>query len=107
MSPHIEKIMRNSASDRENGWERVTSEEISKELNCNDHNFRTITIGSQSNCNEDGLICDKTTYEKIKTVMNKYNVINYKLSHIHTETLYASQLILQEETYNNFITKLQ
>ena len=107
MSAHIEKIMRNSASDRVNGWERLTSEEISREFNCNDPNFRTITIGSQSNCNEDGLIRDNTTCEKIKTIMNKYNIIHYKLTHIHTETLYASQLILQEEAYNNFITKIK
>lgn len=107
MSAHIEKIMRNSASDRDNGWQRVTSEEFSREFNCNEPNFRTITIGSQSNCNEDGLIRDKTTCEKIKAIMNKYNVINYKLSHIHTESLYASQLILQEDAYHNFITKIQ
>jgi hypothetical protein len=108
MSRHIEKLMINSADERENGWIRLNSEELGKEFNNYNHNnFRSITIGSQSNCNEDGLICDKTTNEKIKDIMKKYNIIDYRLNIIHNDHIFASQLVLEENMYNKLINSIK
>ena len=106
MSNHIEKLMINSAHERENGWIRLNSEKMGKEFSYNHHHFRTITIGSPSNCNDDRLICAKTTSAPIKDVMKKYNIIDYKVIDIHTETMFASQLIIGEEIYDDFIARI-
>jgi hypothetical protein len=106
MSEHIETLMKKSAVERENGWTKLTSEEIGKELDCNANTFRTITIGNESTCGQDGMVCDSSTERKIKDILNKYNVIDYKLRHIHTPHVYATQVILKEESYQNFIAKV-
>ena len=100
---HIESIMRNSASTH-NGWTKLTDENLSKETGSK--SFRQITIGSEKNCNSDSLICDCTTEKKIKNIMEKFNIINYKINNIHTEYIFGTQLILNENEYVSFVEKL-
>ena len=57
MATRIETLMRNSASTH-NGWTKTTTTD--NEI------FRSIKIGSQKSCNDDGIICDYTTESKIK-----------------------------------------
>ncbi len=96
----IESLMRNSASTH-NGWSKLS---ISNEVT---EHFRHITIGNSLNCNEDGLICDHTIENKIKEIMNKYNVNNYKLRKIHTKYIFATEVIVNEDTYNMLVSKLK
>ncbi len=97
MSDRIETLMRNSASTH-NGWTKMTT--------TNNEILRSIRIGSQTNCNEDGMICDPTTYSKIKTILDKYNIVDYKLEKIQTECEYSTLLMLPEENYNELIVNL-
>jgi hypothetical protein len=94
MTNHIETIMRNSASIMP-GWLKYISPD-------NNTVTRSIRIGSQSNCNEDGFIRDPTTYDKIKDIMNKYNIHDYELTNIHNKWEYSTQLTLDENNYNKF-----
>lgn len=97
MSTHIESIMRNSASTH-NGWIKTTTPD--------NHVMRSIRIGSQRNCNEDGLICDNTTEEKIKAILEKYNIEKYTLDNIHTHWEYSTQLLIDEDVYKQLIEKI-
>jgi len=97
MSSHIETIMRNSASTH-NGWIKTTTLE--------NNIVRSIRIGSQMNCNEDGLICDHTTENKIKAVLQKYNIEKYKLDNIHTNWEFSTQLLIDENVYKQLIEKI-
>ena len=49
-----ESLFRNSASTH-NGWTKI---------NIDKKPYRTIRIGFQSNCNQDGIICDYTVEKK-------------------------------------------
>jgi hypothetical protein len=97
MSTHIESIMRNSASTF-NGWTKTTTKE--------NEVLRSIRIGSQKSCNDDGLICDHTTEDKIKNILEKYNIIEYKINNIHTTNVFATEVLLNEDTYTNLASKL-
>ena len=97
MLSHIEILMRNAASTY-HGWMKTTTPD--------NEVVRSISIGSQKNCNEDGLICDHTTENKIKNVMEKYNILDYKLNNIHTESVFATQILLREDSYTDLTSKL-
>lgn len=99
MSCHIEILMRNSASTF-NGWMKTTTQ--------NNEVLRSISIGYQKNCNEDGLICDHTIERKIKSVMEKYNIniLDYKLNNIHTNSVFATQVLIKENIYNQLANEL-
>ena len=97
MSSHIEIIMRNAASTF-HGWMKTTTSD--NEI------LRSISIGSEKNCNEDALICDHTTENKIKDVMKKYEVFDYKLNNIHTKEVFATQVLIREDSYTNLANKL-
>jgi hypothetical protein len=97
MSSHIEILMRNSASTF-NGWMKTTTQD--------NEVVRSISIGCQINCNEDGLICDHTTERKIKSVMEKYNILEYKLNNIHTENVFATQVLIKENIYTQLANEL-
>jgi hypothetical protein len=86
-----ESLFRNSASTH-NGWTRI---DIDKKK------YRTIRIGFQSNCNQDGLICDLTVETKMKQVLNKYNINEekYKIENIHTKYEFSYALYIEEEEY--------
>jgi hypothetical protein len=86
-----ESLFRNSASTH-NGWTRT---------NVDKKPHRTIRIGFQSNCNQDGLICDLTVEQKMKQVLNKYNVNEekYKIENIHTKYEFSYALYIEEEEY--------
>ena len=93
MSTHIESLIRNSASTY-NGWCKTNN------------NSRIICVGSQRNCNEDGIICDLTTKAKIIEILNKYNITDYTLNDINTEFVYATELTLEEKVYNDLANKM-
>jgi|SaaInlStandDraft_2_1057019.scaffolds.fasta_scaffold250343_1 hypothetical protein len=97
MSSRIEIIMRNSACTFQ-GWMKTTTSD--NEI------LRSISIGSQRNCNEDGLICDHTTERKIKSVMEKYNILDYKLNNIHTDSVFATQVLIRENSYTDLANQL-
>lgn len=97
MSTHIESIMRNSACTH-NGWMKTTTPD-----NCV---MRSIRIGSQINCNEDGLICDYTTEGKIKAILEKYNIEKYRLDNIHTNWEFSTQLLIDEDVYKQLVEKI-
>ena len=97
MLSHVEMLMRNSASTY-NGWTKTTTP--------NNEVLRSISIGSQKNCNEDGLICDNTTEKKIKNIMEKYKILDYKLNNIHTDSVFATQVLMREDIYNQLANKL-
>tara|TARA_B100001287_G_scaffold275576_1_gene283550 strand:- start:3951 stop:4250 length:300 start_codon:yes stop_codon:yes gene_type:complete len=96
MSTHIESLMRNSAITH-NGWTKTF---------ISDNSYRVIRIGSQINCNGDGLICDPSTCEKIRQILDKYNVVNYEIKNIHNESEYSTQILMKEDVYNEFIKKI-
>ena len=98
MATRIETLMRNSASTH-NGWTKTTT--IDNEI------FRSIRIGSQKSCNDDGIICDYTTESKIKDVLKKYNILNYKINNIHTKDVFATEVLLKENIYKYLTSKLQ
>lgn len=98
MTTHIESIMRNSASIMP-GWLKYTFPNNNKVI-------RSIRIGSQSNCNEDEFIRDHTTSDKIKDIMNKYNIHHYELTNIHNKWEFSTQLVLDENNYNKFKTSI-
>lgn len=89
--------MRNAASTFQ-GWMKTTTSD--NEI------LRSISIGSQRNCNEDGLICDHTTERKIKSVMEKYNILDYKLNNIHTDSVFATQVLIRENSYTDLANQL-
>lgn len=97
MTTHIEIIMRNAASTFQ-GWMKTTTSD--NEI------LRSISIGSERNCNEDALICDHSTENKIKEVMKKYEVFDYKLNNIHTESVFATQVLIRENSYTDLANKL-
>ena len=97
MISHIETLMRNSASTHP-GWMKTTTK--------NNEVVRSISIGSQQNCNEDGLIRDHTTENKIVNIMEKYNILDYKLNNIRTDLVFATQVLMKEHTYNILASKL-
>jgi len=97
MSNHIENIMRNSASIM-SGWMKITTPD--------NRVLRGIRIGSINNCNEDGIICDPTTHEKIKKIFIEHNINNYELSNIHNNLEYSTQVLLEEDIYKDFIKSI-
>ena len=97
MSDRIESIMKNRAS-LESGWKQ-TIVEGSKTI-------RSIRIGSQVNCNGDELICDDSTYDNMKTLLEKHNIKNFILQNIRNNFEYSTEIQLDESEYNEFIEKL-
>jgi len=97
MSNRIESLIIHSATIM-NGWTQKTTSDFKV--------FRTIRIGSQMNCNSDGLICDHTTEDKIKNIMKKYNIEEYELHNTHTRVEYSTEIVLTEDVYTTFINNL-
>lgn len=97
MSSRIETLIINSATIM-NGW--------MKTITSDNKVFRTMRIGSIMNCNEDHLICDHTTEDKIKDVMKKYNIEEFVLNNIHNQFEYSTEIVLTEDVYTTFINNL-
>ena len=97
MSDRIENIMKNRASI-ESGWKQTI-------LN-DDKIIRSIRIGSQTNCNGDELICDETTYDKMKDILEKYNITKFVIQNIRNNFEYSTEIQLDESEYEEFIEKL-
>lgn len=93
-----ESIFINSASTH-NGWTRI---------NIDKKPYRTIRIGFQSNCNQDGVICDYTVEKKMKDVLNKYNINEkkYKIENIHTKWEFSYALYIEEDEYKKLIDSM-
>ena len=96
---YTENILRRSA-ETFNGWTKLNK--FGKML-------RTIRIGNQSNCNNDGLICDRTIEKKLIELKiliifsyNKYDINpnEYEIMNIHTKFEYSYQLDISEVGYD-------
>lgn len=87
-----ENILRKSA-ETFNGWTK---------LNKDGKKLRTIRIGNQTNCNNDGLICDLSIKDKMENILKKCNINTneYEIMNIHTKFEYSYQLDISEEGYN-------
>jgi|SaaInlV_165m_DNA_3_1040750.scaffolds.fasta_scaffold157904_1 hypothetical protein len=72
-----------------------------------DNDNRIIRIGNVMNCNNDGLICDKSIKQKMINLMNKFNIINYEIENIHTKYEYSFELRIKEKDYISFVNKLK
>ena len=85
MMNRTETIMRNKMESY--GWCRVN----------NTH--RSIRIGFQSNCNEDGIIVDPNLKTKLEHVLQKYNVSNYKLTPTTNKWEHSYEVCVTNEEY--------
>jgi len=72
-----------------------------------DNDNRIIRIGNVMNCNNDGLICDKSIKQKMINLMNKFNIMNYEIENIHTKYEYSFELRIKEKDYISFVNKLK
>jgi hypothetical protein len=98
MSNRIESIMKNRAALL-NGWTQTVVE--------GNKTIRSIRIGSQTNCNGDELICDETTYDKMKSILEKHDIKDFVLANIRNETEFSTEVQLDETQYTNFVKKLE
>lgn len=97
MYTRIESLMRNSASTFD-GWNKTVPQDNKV--------FRSIKIGTQKSCNDDGPICDHTIESKIKYVLEKYKIDDYHIENIHTDDVFATELLLKEDVYKYLANKL-
>ena len=97
MSSRIESIMKNRASI-ESGWRQT--------IVADNKTIRSIRIGSETNCNGDELICDDTTYDKMKSILEKYNIKDFVLANIRNETEFSTEVQLDENQYTELVKKL-
>ena len=89
MACRTESIMRNKMESY--GWCRVND------------THRSIRIGFQSNCNEDGIIIDPHLKTKVENVLQKYNVSDYQLTPTSNKWEHSYEVRIT----NNEYTKLQ
>ena len=89
MASRTESIMRNKMESY--GWCRVND------------THRSIRIGFQSNCNEDGIIVDPNLKTKVEKVLQKYNVTDYQLTPTSNKWEHSYEVRIT----NNEYTKLQ
>lgn len=89
MASRTESIMRNKMESY--GWCRVND------------THRSIRIGFQSNCNEDGIIIDPHLKTKVENVLQKYNVSDYQLTPTSNKWEHSYEVRIT----NNEYTKLQ
>lgn len=85
MTSRTETIMRNKMESY--GWSRVNE------------THRTIKIGFQSNCNEDGIIVDPHLKTKVEDVLQKYNVSNYELTPTENKWEHSYEVRLTNDEY--------
>lgn len=88
MTSRTESIMRNKMESY--GWSMVN----------NTH--RTIRIGFQSNCNEDGIIVDPNLKTKLEDVLRKYNVSNYQLTPTSNKWEHSYEVRITNDDYIKF-----
>ena len=92
MACRTESIMRNKMESY--GWSRVN----------NTH--RSIRIGFQSNCNEDGIIVDPNLKTKVENVLQKYNISNYQLTQTSNKWEHSYEVKLANEEYNKLMKEM-
>ena len=90
-----ESILRNKVQS-ELGWNKT---ELPKQ-------GRTIKIGNERNCNDDGIVPNPTIKNDIEEVMKKYDIDSYHLDKIHTQFEFSYQIFLTEKDYQTFSEKL-
>lgn len=93
--PQIESIMLNS-SNTPHGWTK-TNEPIG---------YRVIKIGNIRNCNDDGIIKNLWLNKNISDVLNKYEINDYIMNEINTNSEYSIELKLSENIYIKLINKM-
>ena len=93
--PQIESIMLNSANTP-HGWTK-TNEPFG---------YRVIKIGNTRNCNDDGIIKNLWLNKNISEVLNKYEINDYIMNEINTNSEYSIELKLSENTYIELINKM-
>ena len=90
-----ESILRNKVQSKF-GWNKTETPKLG----------RTIKIGNERNCNDDGIVPNPTIKNDIEEVMKKYDIESYLLDKIHTQFEFSYQIFLSEEVYQNFSEKL-
>ena len=93
--PHIESIMLNSAHTT-HGWTKTNEPS----------GFRVIKIGNTRNCNDDGIIKNLWLNKNIIEVLNKYEINDYIMNEINTNSEYSIELKLSENIYTELINKM-
>ena len=93
--PHIESIMLNSAHTT-HGWTKTNEPS----------GFRVIKIGNTRNCNDDGIIKNLWLNKNIIEVLNKYEINDYIMNEINTNSEYSIELKLSENIYIELINKM-
>ena len=85
MTTRTETLMRNKMESY--GWCKVND------------THRTIKIGFQSNCNEDGIIVDPGLKTKVEDVLQKYNVSKYQLTPTENKWEHSYEVRLTNDEY--------
>jgi len=67
---------------------------------------RSIRIGFQSNCNEDGIIVDPNLKTKVENVLQKYNISNYQLTQTSNKWEHSYEVKLANEEYNKLMKEM-
>ena len=86
--PQIESIMLNSANTP-NGWTKTNE-----------------PFGYTRNCNDDGIIKNVWLNKNISEVLNKYEINDYIMNEINTNSEYSIELKLSENIYIELINKM-
>tara|TARA_B110000285_G_scaffold119149_1_gene134909 strand:+ start:371 stop:625 length:255 start_codon:yes stop_codon:yes gene_type:complete len=69
------------------GWSKVNT------------THRSISIGYESNCNEDGLVIDRDLKNKIEKVLEKYKVANYEIIEKSNKWVHSYEVTVTDNEY--------
>jgi len=97
MTRHIKDLFIQTFK-KKTGWNIIREKET-------DIHYRYICVGNQRNCNDE-LLRNSSTYDKIKQILNEYNITEKNINIIDNEHEYSVELILEEAEYSKLINKL-
>ena len=97
MLSHIEELLLKSLNEINDGWNTI---------NINNEVFRIIRLGNVANCNGE-LIKDKTTFSKIKRILETNKINTHTIKRIETEMENSVELILNEYEYCKLINQIK
>ena len=87
MTNRTETLMRNKMESY--GWSKVNT------------THRSISIGYESNCNEDGLVIDRDLKNKIEEVLGKYKIANYEIIENSNKWVHSYEVMVPNNDYEN------